>query len=158
MKQALASLVLIASAMLAPAVELSTVGSNAAAQSDAEAIKQAALDYAESWYEGNPERMERALHPDLAKRIARTDPKTGRSRLDHMGALQLVQGVRAGYGKNTPKEKQLKNVVILDVVGNAATVKLEMSDWYDYLHVAKLGDRWVIVNVLWEMKPQPQAP
>ena len=123
--------------------------------SEAEGIKQAALDYAESWYEGNPDRMERALHPDLAKRIVRNDVQPGgKSRLEHMGALRLVQGVRSGYGKNTPKEKQLKTVTILDSVGNAATVKLEMSDWFDYLHIAKLNGRWVIVNVLWEMKPE----
>ena len=36
---------------------------------DADAIKQTALDYIEGWYEGNAERMERALHPELAKRI-----------------------------------------------------------------------------------------
>ncbi len=33
--------------------------------SDREAITATALDYAEGWYEGNAERMERALHPDL---------------------------------------------------------------------------------------------
>ncbi|HEX6284300.1 MAG TPA: nuclear transport factor 2 family protein, partial [Pyrinomonadaceae bacterium] len=40
---------------------------------DAELIKQTALDYIEGWYEGNAQRMERALHPELAKRIVRTD-------------------------------------------------------------------------------------
>ena len=95
-----------------------------------------------------------ALHPDLAKRIVRTDPKTGRSQLSHMGALQLVQAVRAGYGKSTPKEKQLKTVVIVDSLGNAASVRLEMSDWIDYLHLVKFNGRWVIANVLWEMKPE----
>jgi Putative lumazine-binding len=28
------------------------------------------------------------------------------------------------------------------------------TDWIDYLHVAKFNGRWVIVNVLWELKPQ----
>jgi len=28
----------------------------------------------------------------------------------------------------------------------------------DYLHVAKIDGRWVIVNVLWERKPKPAAP
>lgn len=121
---------------------------------DAAAIKQTALDYIEGWYEGNAERMERALHPDLAKRIVRTDPKSGRSRLEQMSAMGLVQGVRAGYGKNTPKEKQLKDVTILDVYENAASVKIIASDWIDYLHMAKSNGRWVIVNVLWELKPK----
>src|ERR1044072_37878 len=122
-----------------------------ASDADLAAIKQTALEYVEGWYEGNPERMERALHPDLAKRIVRTDPKSGRSRLDHMGAMSLVLGVRAGGGKNTPKEKQTKEVYILDVFGNTASVKAVMSDWIDYLHIAKFSGRWVIVNVLWEL-------
>src|ERR1051325_1430405 len=121
---------------------------------DQAAIKQTALDYIEGWYEGDATRMERALHPDLAKRIVRTDQKSGRSRLEQMSAMGLVLGVRAGYGKNTPKEKQQKDVTILDVYENAASVKVVASDWIDYLHMARWNGRWVIVNVLWELKPK----
>ena len=64
---------------------------------DQAAIKQTALDYIEGWYEGNAERMERALHPELAKRIVRTNAQ-GQSRLDSMSAMTLVQGVRRGGG------------------------------------------------------------
>jgi hypothetical protein len=120
---------------------------------DAAAIKQAALDYIEGWYEGNAERMERALHPELAKRIVQSDAN-GRSRLGQMSAMTLVQGTRNGGGKNTPKENQQKEVTILDVFENAASVKVVASDWIDYLHVAKSNGRWVIVNVLWELKPK----
>ena len=120
---------------------------------DQAAIKQTALDYIEGWYEGNAERMERAVHPELAKRIVRTSPE-GRSRLDQMGAMTLVQGTRRGGGKETPKEKQQRDVIILDVFENTASVKAVMSDWIDYMHMAKFNGRWVIVNVLWELKPQ----
>ena len=120
---------------------------------DTTAIKQTALDYIEGWYEGNAERMERALHPELAKRIVRTSPE-GYSRLDQMSAMSLVLGTRRGGGKNTPAEKQQKDVTILDVYENAASVKVVASDWIDYLHMAKSNGRWVIVNVLWELKPQ----
>ena len=98
--------------------------------------------------------MERALHPELAKRIVRTDPKSGRSNLGQMGAMTLVTYTRSGGGKQTPKEKQQKDVTILDVFANAASVKVVASDWIDYLHMAKWNGRWVIVNVLWEMKPE----
>lgn len=125
---------------------------------DAAAIKAAALDYIEGWYEGNAERMERSLHPDLAKRIVRTNAQTGASRLDQMSAMTLVQSVRKGYGTKTPKEKQLKDVTILDVFENAASVKVVASDWVDYLHIAKSNGRWVIVNVLWEMNPTKKQP
>ena len=124
----------------------------AAPDTDQAAIKQTALDYLEGWYEGNAERMERALHPELAKRIVRTTQE-GHSRLDQMSAMSLVQGTRRGGGKNTPKEKQQKDVTILDVFENAASVKVVASDWIDYLHLAKFNGRWVIINVLWELKP-----
>jgi hypothetical protein len=135
---------------------ISVLGANAqTAPSDADkaAITATALDYIEGWYEGSPERMERALHPELAKRIVMTNPE-GRSRLDTMGAMTLVQYTRSGGGKNTPREKQQKDVTILDVYGNAACVKIVASDWIDYLQVAKANGRWVIVNVLWELKPK----
>jgi hypothetical protein len=122
-------------------------------EADRAAIKQTALDYLEGWYEGNPERMERALHPELAKRIMRTNPQ-GQSRLDQMSAMTLVQFTRRGGGKNTAPEKQQKGIVILDVFENAASVKAVAADWIDYLHVAKANGKWVIVNVLWELKPQ----
>jgi len=123
--------------------------------SDADLIKQTALDYIEGWYEGNPERMERALHPELAKRIVRTDDR-GRSNLGQMSALTLINFTRGGGGKNTPKEKQQKDVTVLDIFGNAASAKVVASEWVDYLHLAKWNGRWVIVNVLWELKPQPK--
>ncbi len=125
-----------------------------ASEADLAAIKQTALDYIESYYEGNAERMERALHPDLAKRIVHTDPKSGRSRLDQMSAMSLVLGTRARASRPTPKDKQQKDVTVLDVFENAASVKIVATDWIDYLHVAKFNGRWVIVNVLWELKPQ----
>jgi len=122
---------------------------------DREAIKRTALNYAEGWYEGNADKMESALHPDLAKRIVRTNDR-GQSGLGQMSALSLVQGTRAGSGKQTPAAEQQKDVTILDVLGGAATVKLEMRDWVDYMHIGKFNGRWVIVNVLWEMKPKKE--
>lgn len=119
---------------------------------DSLAIRTAALDYIEGWYEGNAERMERALHPELAKRIVRTNAE-GKSRLDQMSAMTLVQGTRAGGGKSTPKETQQKDVKILDIYQNAASAKIVAAKWVDYLHLARFNDRWVIVNVLWELKP-----
>ncbi len=120
---------------------------------DKAAIKQTALDYIEGWYSGDAERMERALHPELAKLIVNNDEQ-GRSRLDQIGAMTLVQKTKRGFGKQTPKEKHQKEVTILDVYENTASVKIVASDWIDYLHIAKFNGRWVIVNVLWELKPK----
>jgi hypothetical protein len=121
------------------------------------AIKKVALDYIEGWYTGDAARMQSALHPDLAKRIVRTDA-SGKSTLNQQTAEMLVQGTARGGGKRTPPEKQQKDVTILDHFNNAAVVKIVAADWIDYLQVAKFNGEWKIINVLWEMKTQPQAP
>lgn len=121
---------------------------------DSGAIRATALDYVEGWYEGNGDRMARALHPELVKRIVVRDTITGKSMVQGMGASVLVNSTRHGYGKETPRERQQKEVTILDIFGNAASAKAVMSDWVDYMQLGKVDGRWVIVNVLWERKPQ----
>jgi hypothetical protein len=126
-----------------------------AAQTDADraAIRAAALDYIEGWYSGNAESMERAVHPDLAKRIVRRDAWTGALSLSHQNAETLVQNTRAGGGRRTPESERVKDVTILDVYQNVASVKIVASGWVDYLHLARWNGTWKIVNVLWELKP-----
>jgi hypothetical protein len=118
------------------------------------AIRATALDYVEGWYTADAARMERALHPELAKRIVNTNPQNKRSSLGQQSAMTLVQNTRNGGGKDTPPEQMHKDVVILDIFQNAASVRATMSGWIDYMHMAKWNGRWVIVNVLWENKPQ----
>jgi putative lumazine-binding protein len=125
-----------------------------ASPADSAGIRRAALDYIEGWYSGDVDRMTRALHPELAKRIVRTDPKTGRSSLGQMSAMTLVNNVRMGGGKQTPEAQQRKDVRILDVFQNAAVARVDASTWVDYLQLAKWNGQWVIVNVLWELRPE----
>ena len=126
----------------------------AQSSADSAGIRGAALDYVEGWYEGNGDRMARALHPELVKRIVVRDTTTGRTMVQGMGASVLVNSTRHGYGKETPKDRQQKDVTILDIFGNAACAKAVMADWIDYMQLAKVDGRWVIVNVLWERKPK----
>jgi hypothetical protein len=147
-------LLALSAGSLSPAARGWQSADASATQADAAAIRQTALDYIEGWYEGNAERMERALHPELAKRIVQTDAKTGRSTLGQQSALTLVQRTRARAANPTPKDRQPREVTILDVFEGAASVKIVAADWIDYLHVGKFNGRWVIVNVLWELKPE----
>jgi hypothetical protein len=127
--------------------------SHAQSAADSAAIKATALDYIQGWYAGDATRMERALHPELAKRIVQTDT-LGRQRLEQQSAMTLVLGTRNGYGKDTPQADRHDDVRILDIYRNAASVRIDASYWIDYLQVAKWRGRWVIVNVLWELKPK----
>ena len=137
---------------------LISVGAAAFAQaSDADraAIEATALDYGLGYYEGDAARMERALHPDLAKRVVFPDPRSGKGWVRHMSAMKLVQATRDGGGTKVPVEERKAVVTIMEVYGNAACVKLEMHDWNDYMQMVKLDGRWMIINVLWE--PTPEA-
>ncbi len=123
---------------------------------DSADIRLAALNYAEGWYEGNTEKMASALHPRLAKRIVSwsTDIRKSENTLSEMNFDQLIDGTKRGFGKNTSKEKQIKNITILSMYNNSASVKLEMGDWIDFMHLGRWNGEWKIINVLWEMKPQ----
>lgn len=134
---------------------ISAPRAHAQTAADTAGIRAAAIDYIQGWYTADAARMERALHPELAKRIVRTDRASQRSRLDQMGAMALVQGTRNGGGSQTPMERRLDQVRVLDVFENAASVRVDASDWIDYLHLAKVNGRWVIINVLWELRPRP---
>lgn len=120
---------------------------------DSAGIRQAALDYIEGYYTGDATRMERALHPDLAKRIVRTNPANGRSALENMSAMTLVLVTRAMAQQPVPPAARRSDVTILDVFGSAASVRVDATQWVDYLHLGKLNGQWRIVNVLWEMRP-----
>jgi hypothetical protein len=143
---------------LATAQALAFGSMQAQTSADTTAIRVTALNYVEGWYEGNADRMAKALHPELVKRIVVRDTTTGKAVVQGMGTSVLVNSTRHGYGKETPKERQQKDVSVLDVFGNAASVKAVMADWIDYMHMAKVDGRWVIVNVLWEQKPSAGKP
>jgi len=89
---------------------------------DSAGIRAAALDYAEGWYNADGDRMARALHPELAKRVQFSD-STGATWIRSMGATELIRGARSGGGKSTPVDKQRKDVKILDVFQKAASVR-----------------------------------
>jgi hypothetical protein len=125
---------------------------NGSSSAEVKAIRQTVLNYLEAWYQGEPERGVGSLHPDLAKRIVRTDPEPGQDTLENMSAARLAERWRSGDGKATPRENQKKEVTVLDVHGGMASVKLEAAAWVDYMHLAKVDGQWVIVNVLWERR------
>src|SRR5439155_10112473 len=119
---------------------------------DSAAIRATALDYIDGWYAADGPRMERALHPELAKRNVVSDP-IGRSRLIQMSAMTLVQGTRSGGGSRIPAAQRSDSVKILDIFGGAASVRVRAATWVDYMHMARYNGQWRILNVLWENEP-----
>ena len=132
---------------------LLTCTSPAASQTPADSagIRTAALDYIEGWYAADVGRMERAIHPHLAKRFVEPFSE-GAVRLTDTSALELVQQTRFGGGSSTPVEQRRTAIKILDIFQDTASVRVDAHAWIDYMHLARLGDTWKIVNVLWEIR------
>ena len=129
----------------------------AQAAADSVAIRAAALDYIEGWYTGDADRMSRAVHPELAKRLVRTDRQTGQSDIRDMGASELVMQTRRGGGKQTPPDKRRTDVRILDIFDTVASARVDADGWIDYMHLARADGRWKIINVLWAIRPAEGA-
>lgn len=127
----------------------------AAAQSaaDSAAVVATALDYIDGFYTGDAERMQRAVHPDLAKRIV-ADPAGPESQLRNMTAEQLVQATASGAGGRIPEAARKEDVTILDIYNNMASVRIDAGMWIDYLQLSRWNGEWKIINVLWELTPQ----
>jgi hypothetical protein len=106
-----------------------------------EAITQAALDYFEGWFDGDVERIDRALHPDLVKRRAGDDVAiTTKDRM-----LELTA---AGAGAEDAFDRRLE-VDVVEVHGDIATVIVRSAVYREYLHLVRTREGWKIANALW---------
>jgi hypothetical protein len=97
-------------------------------------------DYFEGWYDGDVERMERALHDDLVKR----GPSLVVTNKERM--LELTA---QGEGKADGIDRRLQ-IRVEDVHGDIANVTVESAVYREYVQLARAGDGWKIVNTLWQ--------
>ena len=109
------------------------------------AITDVALDYFEGWFTADVERMRRALHPELAKRRLGDDEDA----LDETTAAEMVDATAAGVGLRRGDPGEIV-VEVVEAYGKIATVVVRSSVYREYLHVARTGDGWKIVNTLWQ--------
>jgi putative lumazine-binding protein len=108
------------------------------------AIKAAIVDYYEGWWAGDPTRMERAVHPDLAKRALLSD---GRS-LDQDTASSMVAATARGAGRKQAGDR-IVELVFHDVDETMAAVKVRTGVYVEYLHLVRISEGWKIANVLY---------
>jgi putative lumazine-binding protein len=119
------------------------------ANSDEAAVVAAALDYFEGWFEADPARMDRALHPELAKRsLSQSDPDS--PELRHLTKERMVELTAAGGGKGEIPDGGLRiEVEVIDLYGNTASVVIRSAVYREYLHLVRTDEGWKIVNALW---------
>jgi hypothetical protein len=115
---------------------------------DEAAIVGAVLDYFEGWFEGDAARMERALHPELAKRsIGQLSPDA--ERLETIGKRQMVDATASGEGRRRDPGDRRIEVDVEHVSGGIANVTVRSAVYVEYLQLGRTRDGWRIVNALW---------
>ena len=106
-----------------------------------DAIVQTALDYFEGWFDGDVERIDRALHPDLVKRQAG----------DELGITtkeRMLELTAAGEGAADGADRRLE-IEVVDVHGHVASAIVRSAVYHEYLHLVRTSNGWQIANALW---------
>jgi len=124
---------------------------------DYEAAKRAVLDYVEAVYEADPSKIERSVHHDLNKGGFFKKDAGAVYNFTSMTFTDIVE-LSKNYNKDSRiPEDAPKDVIIFDMTGQIASVKLVAWWGIDYMHLAKYEDKWMIVNVLWQTYPDQDA-
>jgi hypothetical protein len=106
-------------------------------------------DYYSGWYDADPDRMRRAIHPDLAKRSHITlegGPPTIRA----VTSTQMIGWTAEGEGRTTDPEERRIEILVDEVHDTIASVRVRAALYIEYLHLARTTDGWRIVNALWQ--------
>jgi len=118
------------------------------ASTDEIAIRATVDDYYLGWYDGDGERMARALHPDLLKRGWLPDGSGGWS-VDPDTCATMVEMAAAGRGRRTDPDERRYSVDVSDAYGDIAAAVVHAIPYVDYLHLVRTRDGWRILNALW---------
>jgi hypothetical protein len=117
-----------------------------------QAIIDAALDYFEGWFDGDAERMRRALHPGLVKRPGRVDHSVA-GRLGTLTAREMIDRTAAGVGRTRDVPERAIEVKVVDSHADIASAIVRSTVYHEYLHLILTPEGWVIVNTLWHWRP-----
>lgn len=145
----------ILGAMLGVAVTLS-LALHAAAQkadTDAEAVQRAVLDYVEGIYEVKPELIDRGVHTDLVKFGYWRNDETGEITPMPMTFEQLRSLAERWNADGRIGEDAPKSVTIHEVWDRTASASLEAAWGVDLMHLVKEDGEWKILQVLWQSYP-----
>ncbi|HET7471487.1 MAG TPA: nuclear transport factor 2 family protein, partial [Candidatus Limnocylindrales bacterium] len=113
-----------------------------------EAIEATIADYYLGWYDGDADRMARALHPRLAKRGWLRDT-SGIPAFDGDDFTAMVEYTRRGQGRTTDPDRRRYEVRAVEVYDDIASACVYAVPYVDYLHLVRTDDGWRIMNALW---------
>lgn len=124
-----------------------TVGAACKSSSDeSSAVTAVARNYMDSYYTADPARMQRSLHPQFHKHTLKT--VNGQMKISDDTVQSMIEGVRLGSGKAIPKNERVRDVQVLDIYKDVASVKVVTGRWIDYMHLSRFNGEWRVLDVV----------
>jgi hypothetical protein len=111
-------------------------------------IRATIANYYLGWYDGDPDRMARALHADLVKR-GWLPAAVGDHVLQSATFAEMVGWTREGLGRRSDPDERPYAVTALEVHGDIASACVHAVPYVDYLHLVRTPDGWRILGALW---------
>lgn len=115
---------------------------------DSAAIRSCLLDYFDGWFDGDAQRLDRALHPGLAKHALGQDAVRS-ERLDVTTRDEMVAATQHGVGRQRDEPDRAIRIDITSVSGDIASAIVHSTVYVEYALLARTGDRWQITSTLW---------
>jgi len=115
---------------------------------DAAAIRSCMLDYFEGWFEGDAVRMDRALHPGLAKH-ALAQGATRAEILDVTTKDEMVEATRQGTGRRRDVPDRAIRIEITGVSSDIASATVHSAVYVEFALLARTSEGWRITGTLW---------
>jgi Putative lumazine-binding/Domain of unknown function (DUF4440) len=131
-------------------------GPSAQQASEREAVRRAALDYLEGFYEGDSSKIARSVRPDVRKAgfyRQGTAPYVAEE-MPFKDMIDYTNNFKKA-GRTTPATAP-REVMVNEVNDQTATAKVVAWWGIDYLHLARYDGKWMIVNVIWQSPPPPK--
>jgi hypothetical protein len=114
---------------------------------DAAAIRACILDYFEGWFEGDPVRMDRALHPSLSKVCL--DQHAERSGVDVTTKAEMVEATRLGRGRTRDLPDRAIRIDVTAVSGNIASATVHSAVYEELVLLVRTAEGWRITSTVW---------
>ena len=115
---------------------------------DAAAIRGCLLDYFEGWFDGDATRMDRALHPGLAKHALGQGMDRSET-LDVTTKDEMVEATRLGRGRTRDVPDRAIRIDIASVSGGIASAIVHSAVYVEYALLARTPNGWRITSTLW---------
>jgi hypothetical protein len=112
------------------------------------AIRATCLDYFNGWFDGDAERMDRALHPNLAKMAIGQD-KNRTDVADVDTKETMVEATRKQLGRARDVPDRGIRVEVTAVSGDIASAVIHSAVYVDFVLLHRTRDGWKITQALW---------